>query len=397
MFIPAYVEKIINRLEENGYEAYLVGGCVRDALSGRTPGDYDMAVSSFPEETKACFSDMRTIDTGIKHGTVTVVSEHHNLELTSFRYDGEYHDNRRPDTVLFTRDIHADVARRDLTVNAMAYSPSHGLIDDFGGRDDLENKILRCVGEPDRRFDEDALRIMRTVRFASVLGFAVEKETAKAAIEKKELLNNISAERIFTELKKTLCGEYHEQVLNDFREIILTVLPELSVLSEADYGKAVSVIKNCTSVEMRFAALISALDEAAADNICKRLKTDNRFRKTVCYYISNMNREFSSVGEVRRFSGETGKEKLPGLITFRKASGRENDEYLIKTAEYLCGENICLSVHDLDVNGRELQQLGIDGKNIGICLESLLREVTEDRLKNEKEELLKTAKNMFSL
>lgn len=397
MFIPDHVQKIINRLEEHGFEAYLVGGCVRDALLGKTPGDYDMAVSSYPEETKEIFSDFRTIDTGIKHGTVTVVSEHNNLELTSFRHDGEYIDNRRPESVEFTRDIHADVSRRDLTVNALAYSPLHGLIDDFGGKKDLENKILRCVGNAEKRFEEDALRIMRTVRFSAVLDFAVEENTAKAVINKKDLLKNISVERIFTELKKTLDGTAHEKALIQFREIIFTVIPELEELSTDEYRKSVTMIKSCTSQDMRFAALLSSLPPEKADEICHRLKTDNHFRKNVVYFIENMNKEFSSFGEVKRFAGATGKEKLPALLTFRKAAGRDDDILLERTVEYINEKNICLSINDLAVNGRDISSLGINGKATGDCLEMLLNAVTDDKTKNKKNVLLDYAKNHFLL
>lgn len=379
---------MLSRIEENGYEAYLVGGCVRDELLGCIPGDHDMAVSCTPEETKACFTDFRTVDTGLKHGTVTVVSDGHNVELTTFRCDGKYSDNRRPDAVEFTRDIHADVARRDLTVNAMAYSPTRGLIDDHGGREDLKNGVLRCVGDPLVRFEEDALRIMRTLRFASVLGFTIEENTARALFIKKELLGNISPERIFAELQKLLAGNARAEVLIKFREIFLTVLPELASADEEAYRELAAASARCDTPAAALSALLSKGTAEQAEAVCRRLRTDNRFRKTVLYFLTNKDREFFSCGEVKRFAGETGKEKLPALLAFRRALGRTKDEYLEEAVKKTAGKDVCLTAGELAVNGNDLLRLGYSGRAVGDTLAALLRAVTDEKTENTREALL---------
>lgn len=396
MFIPDYAMKIIDRLEENGYEAYLVGGSVRDHFSGRTPGDYDMAVSSTPEETERCFSDHRLIETGIKHGTVTVVSDGHNLELTSFRSDGEYTDNRRPENVFFTRDIHADLARRDFTVNAMAYSPYRGLADDFGGREDLKNGIIRAVGDPAVRFGEDALRIMRALRFASVLGFTVEEKTAEAIHAEKARLDNISAERVFIELKKLLDGPNAAGVLTSFSDVIFRVMPELTALTDERYAGNVRAVPLCGGTPLRFAALLCGTEPETADRILKRLKADNRFRRTVLYLLENRRRVFASRGEVRRFAGETGREKLPALLCFRRALGEPEDAFLTSAAEDGNLSEACLTVGGLAVDGNDLAAVGFRGRDIGNALQFLLEQVTDGKTENKKEPLMKAAEKYFA-
>ena len=209
--LPSYVITALAVSEQNAHKAYLVGGCVRDLLRGVAPADYDLAVSSSPAQTERDFRDFRVIETGLPHGTVTVVIEGHNLELTTFRVDGGYRDSRHPDCVTFTGRLEDDLARRDFTVNAMAYRPDEGLVDLFGGLEDLQNGVIRCVGDPDARFTEDALRILRALRFASVLGYEIERDTAEALQRQKERLAAVSAERKFSELKKLLSGKNAEE------------------------------------------------------------------------------------------------------------------------------------------------------------------------------------------
>ena len=212
MFLPEKVKKIISMLEDSGFEAFAVGGCVRDSLLGKEPTDYDITTSALPEETKEVFKNEHIIETGIKHGTVTVLMESEPFEITTFRIDKDYLDNRRPEKVLFTRSLEEDLARRDFTINAMAYSEKTGLIDVFGGASDLEHGIIRTVGDANARFNEDALRIMRALRFSSVLGFEIEEKTAFSVFKNRKLLKNISAERIFSELKKLICGKDAQSV-----------------------------------------------------------------------------------------------------------------------------------------------------------------------------------------
>ena len=229
--IPEKVNKIIHLLQENGYDAYAVGGCVRDSLLGRIPADWDITTSARPLEVKNLFK--RTIDTGLQHGTVTVMMGKEGFEVTTYRIDGEYEDSRHPKEVIFTGKLEEDLKRRDFTINAMAYNDREGLVDVFGGAKDLENQIIRCVGDPSERFTEDALRIMRAVRFSAQLGFSIEEETKRAAGELAETLKKISAERIHTELVKLLVSP-HPQYLKTAWELGITrvVLPEFDAMME---------------------------------------------------------------------------------------------------------------------------------------------------------------------
>ncbi|MFA5658598.1 MAG: phosphohydrolase, partial [Oscillospiraceae bacterium] len=218
--IPDFALAAINILNKSGYEAYAVGGCVRDSLMGKLPNDWDICTNAHPEKVTAVFDGFKTIPTGLKHGTITIIIDNNPLEITTFRRDGEYSDSRRPDSVLFVPDLKEDLSRRDFTINAMAYSEKDGLIDFFGGRADLEKKLIRCVGEADIRFSEDALRILRAVRFSSVLGFEIEDKTSAALIEKKNRLSRVSPERIAAEMNKLLLGKNVFEVMKKYREMI---------------------------------------------------------------------------------------------------------------------------------------------------------------------------------
>ena len=396
MNIPGYVRAALDTLEQNGFAAYLVGGCVRDWLRGQVPGDYDIAVASSPEETERCFAGWRIIETGLQHGTVTVVSEGHNLELTTFRCDGAYRDSRRPESVSFTRDIHADVSRRDFTVNAMAYSPIHGFVDDFGGREDLKKRIVRCVGDPERRFTEDALRIMRALRFASVLDFSIEEATGQALLALRDRLDNISAERVFTELKKLLAGQNAEKVLLRYRPVIGTVLPETAALSAADYARSARCVKNGADDPARFASLLYGLPAEAAEQACRRLRTDNKFRVSVRFLLENADRAFRSAGEGKRLAGEKGPERLAALLAFRRAMGVPEDENLAKAVAAVTHGGECLSLKELAVGGGDITALGADGRQVGAVLSALLTEVTEGRLPNDRDALLRKAAELRS-
>ena len=218
----------IQQLQEAGYEAWIVGGCVRDFLLGRTPTDYDLTTSALPKETEAVFAGEKLIETGLQHGTVTVVLDGVPLEITTYRVDGGYTDARHPDGVTFTRSLREDAARRDFTINAMAYAPGAGLQDFFGGQEDLSAGVIRAVGDPDRRFQEDALRILRAIRFASVLGFELDPGTDAAARRNAHLLTKISVERVFVELGKLLCGPGAGKILLAYPDILGVVFPELT-------------------------------------------------------------------------------------------------------------------------------------------------------------------------
>ena len=229
MELNCNAKKLIELLLSAGYDAYAVGGCVRDSIIGREVGDIDITTSATPKEVETVLDSngIRYIETGIKHGTVTAVFDGENIEITTFRTDGDYLDNRHPENVSFVRDIKEDLSRRDFTMNAIAYNDKKGIVDLFCGKEDIENSLIRAVGDPDKRFKEDALRIMRAIRFASVLGFDIEKETKKAIFDNKELLNDISSERIFKELIQLLLGDNCEKVLLEYRDIIAVIIPEL--------------------------------------------------------------------------------------------------------------------------------------------------------------------------
>lgn len=225
--LPKNVKTIIKILNTHNYEAFIVGGCVRDSVIGLTPHDWDICTNAKPEEIKKCFENFNTFDSGIKHGTISVVLDGEVFEVTTYRIDGTYSDNRRPDSVTFTSDITQDLARRDFTINAMAYNEKRGLIDPYGGRNDLSDKIIKCVGNPDFRFNEDALRIIRALRFASVYNFEIDDETAKSIHKNADLLNNIAVERISVELNKLLSGNGAEKILNNYRDVIAVFIPEI--------------------------------------------------------------------------------------------------------------------------------------------------------------------------
>lgn len=387
MNLPSYVLTALKILKDNDNEGYLVGGCVRDFLLGKTPSDYDITVSSAPEETEKYFHDFKVIETGVKHGTVTVVIEGKNLELTTYRRDGAYTDLRHPEHINFTGNLEEDLSRRDFTVNAMAYHPETGLVDLFGGQADLKNRVIRCVGEPDRRFNEDALRILRALRFASVLDFSMEEETAKSVIENRENLKAISAERKFSELKKLLTGWRVFEILRDYRPVFEVVIPEITALSEEKYLSGARAAQDLREPVLSLSALLCPFDAETVKKICRDLKADNAFLKTAVFLTEHVDAQFRSKGEIRRFKGEYGGTYLSYLIKLKKALYREDTSEL---EEILNEENIYpTKISDLKVNGKDLETLGYKGKELGEKLAYLLELSSEGQIRNEKEDLLK--------
>ncbi|MBQ8894857.1 MAG: CCA tRNA nucleotidyltransferase [Clostridia bacterium] len=378
MKIPAGVAAVLERLELAGREGYLVGGCVRDHVMGCTPHDYDVTTSALPEETLAIFRGDRVIETGLQHGTVTVLTADGPVEVTTYRQDGTYSDHRHPDGVTFTRSLREDLARRDFTMNAMAMGRSGALEDPFGGREDIQRGLIRCVGEADRRFEEDALRILRGLRFAARLGFALEEETAAAMDRKKELLNTIARERVFSELCGLLQGVYAPEILAQYRAVVQSTLPELD-LSRCELLKALP-----PEPALRLAAL---LQREQAPGLLTRLKVSNEFRRTVLMLVEE--REQLCPPErkaVRRRCAALGAENFLLLCRYQQ------NERARQIAEALIREKACLSIGDLAVNGRDLMGLGLRGAAIGRALEQLLEQVTEENIPNEKEALLQYLK-----
>ncbi len=382
MQLPENVLTCIRLLEENGHRAHVVGGCVRDFCLGKEPHDFDMTTDATPDEMREVFRGYRTVDTGIKHGTLTVLTGGEPLEITTWRVDGEYADHRHPQNVVFTKSLTEDLKRRDFTVNAMCYSPSEGLIDEFGGREDLAAGIIRAVGEPERRFEEDALRILRALRFASVLGFSVEKATADALREKKHLLGSVSAERIFSEWKKLLCGNSASRILTEFADVIEVFLPE------ADAARFPSLPENGDFL-LRSLYLFAGVERAPERYLaaCDRLRTDNETKRRGVGVLSHLTDSLSlSKTEILHLLFEIEKDDTELLLDLRAALGKGKGEKEI--LQTVLAERIPYRIADLAVGGKDLTQRGIRGKEVGETLKDLLFAVMDGEVPNEKEKLL---------
>ncbi len=433
MYLPEYVKYAIEKLERQGFSAYAVGGCVRDSLLGKEPFDYDITTSATPEETKAVFQNEQIIETGIKHGTVTVLIEHRPLEITTFRLDLGYEDNRHPTGVLFTRSLQEDLARRDFTVNAMSYSEKTGVIDIFGGQSDLEHGIIRTVGSADTRFGEDALRIMRALRFASVLGFSIEEETANSIHNNKNLLKNVSAERLSSELVKLLCGKGAASVLKEYIDVLSVIIPELSVLKGYEQhhfrhhldllGHTAAVLEN-TPVEpvLRLSALFhdtgkpycQSFDESGsahyyghaqksteiASKALSVLKFDTATREAVAELVLRHEERFSAEPKsIKRMLNKLGTERFEQLLSLMQADEHgKAAEYRLPDSDFLnyrkiaaeiIAEKQCFSLKDLAVSGKDLIELGYKpSPEMGKILDNLLDAVIEGEIPNEKAALI---------
>ena len=431
MFLPKNIQNCIDLLEASGFSAYAVGGCVRDACLGLQPHDYDLCTGALPAQTEAVFRDFRLVLAGEKHGTVTVITEDGPVEITTFRTEGGYRDNRHPDWVKFVPDIEGDLARRDFTVNAMAYSPKRGFADPFGGREDLRNHVLRAVGDPEARFREDSLRILRGVRFAARFGLTPEEHTMQAMLSQAGLMENLARERVFEELCKLLLAAKAEDITR-FAEILAAVIPELAPMVGFDQHSphhAYDLITHTAHVvegvpaelPLRWAALLHdtgkvttftldatgrghfyghAKDSAAiADDILRRLKAPTALREEVVPLIGrHMTRLQPDRKLLRRQVSKYGFPMVEAQLALQQADmgskGTVEDDGSAVFAEVrqlladLKAEDACLSLKDLAVNGNDLMALGFQGRAIGACLNRLLELVVEERLPNKKEALL---------
>lgn len=437
IILPTSVARALSVLEACGYEAYIVGGCVRDSLLGRTPNDWDVTTNATPQEMKACFRDFRVIETGIRHGTLTVIIDGMQLEITTYRNDGEYLDNRHPVQVTFSQKIEDDLSRRDFTVNAMAYHPQKGLVDLYGGREDLKNRTIRAVGDAKTRFEEDGLRILRAIRFASVLDFYISEDTAGAVHECKDLLSGIAAERIREEFCKLICGKGAVRILRDYIDVISVFLPEL----DRCVGFAQNTKYHCYDV---FEHTLQALALCESDDLITRLGILlHDIGKPLCYTEDEQGGHFKGHAPVGveitrsimlrlRFDNETirrmellvewhdiplSAEKKRVKRLLQKLSDADILRLLeIKRCDRLAhapdfrelpselaeiplvideirAEDACLSLRTLAIDGADLMALGLpEGKRIGEMLHALLDEVIEERLPNEKSALLQAAK-----
>ena len=395
--MPDEVEKALNILSSCGFEAYIVGGCVRDAILGIVPSDWDITTSAEPFEISNCFRGFRTIDTGLKHGTVTVIINKMHLEITTYRIDGKYSDNRRPDTVLFTDKVAMDLKRRDFTINALAYN-NNGMVDLFGGIKDIENKIVRCVGVPDERFREDGLRILRAMRFASVLGFSIEKETTASIHKNKNLLNNISFERINSEFCKLIRGVRFYEIMQNYKEVIEVFIPEASTLTLELWTNKLNSMHFVDNLILKLTLLLHDINP---EIILKRLKNDNETINKVKLLSENFKEEIAPEPiAVRRWLNKLGYNNLNNLIEVKKAflkslGGEGEDEDIVKLskAEILMNkavaENQCYSLKTLEIKGIDIIEAGIPrGEVVGKILNEVLDKVIEGTLENNREVLI---------
>ncbi len=371
---------IISRLSEHGYEAYAVGGAVRDMIMGKKPDDWDITTNALPDETKSVFADFDVIETGIKHGTVTVIVDRKPYEITTYRTESGYTDSRRPDAVAFVSDLTSDLSRRDFTVNAIAYSSNNGYVDIFGGKEDINNKIIRTVGEPKLRFSEDALRILRALRFSSVLGFEIEKNTSNAIFELAYTLNAVSPERIFAELKKLLVGKNAIEVLNKYSSVLSQAIP-------------ISDLTDINKAPADFCMRLSCICKENTGLALSQLKADNH-TKHICKTLVDSQPIPNGTIAVKRYISGLGREDAEIVIKYRTALYNEDEQGI---ARNILNGDYCLSVNELAIDGNDLLTAGINGITIGNTLRRLLDAVLSEKIENNKESLLIAAKNIDNL
>ncbi len=438
ILLPKEVEYVLDKLNTFGYDAYIVGGCVRDSILKRKPNDWDVCTSALPDEMIEVFEDHEVIPTGLKHGTITVIINQMSIEITTFRIDGEYSDNRRPDEVEFTTNIIEDLSRRDFTINAMAYHPKEGLIDPFYGLADIENRFIKCVGDPFNRFTEDALRVLRAIRFSCQLEFAIEPTTTWAIKKMYINLGYISKERITSEFNKMIvCKSFYQHLLSN-PEIFSHIIPELAegvgfhqlnpyhqytVYDHIAYAVSYSENDLITKLALLFHDIgkprCSVLDENGighyyghatvsaemADKIMKRMKYDNDTREKVVELIKYHDATIEPKHKyIKRWLNKLGEEQFRRLLNIRTADilaqkTIPNDERFHRVSlafelidEILISEE-CFTLKDLAINGKDLLVLGIpEGKQVGEILNQLLNMVIDDEIENDKNKLLKYLK-----
>ena len=424
MYLPTDVRACIDALEQAGFAAYAVGGCVRDSLLGLTPSDFDLCTAALPEQTEAVFQDRKLVLAGKKHGTVGVVTDTGVVEITTFRTEGEYRDNRHPEWVEFVTDITGDLARRDFTVNAMAWSPYRGFADPFGGQEDLKNHVLRAVGDPEQRFREDSLRILRGARFAAKYRLTPDAATETAMVNLRGLMDNLARERVFEELCKLLLS-CDATDLARFAPVVTAAIPEMEACVGFDqrnphhiydvYGHIIRVVEQVPrNLPLRWAALLHdvgkpatfTLDETGtghfyghaqtsgqlADQILRRLKAPTALREQVVFLVERHMTPLEPDRKLlRRRLSQYGAENVRLLLALQQADGCDNAAVEPLLAEILAEES-CLKIKDLAINGHDLMEMGFTGKAIGQCLQVLLDQVLDEQIPNEKTALLQAAK-----
>ena len=429
MVLPENISRALDMLESAGHEAWVVGGCVRDSLMGIIPHDYDITTSALPAETEQVFAGYRLIETGLKHGTVTVLADGSPIEITTYRVDGEYRDSRRPERVTFTRNIRDDVSRRDFTMNGIAYNPKQGYFDEFGGAEDIKAGVIRCIGKPEKRFREDALRILRGLRFSASLGFEIEENTARAMHDTRELLNKISAERVFSELCGLLTGRNSHRnifrVLTEFRDIAAVIIPEFRectgfvqhsrfhcfdvyehCVMSAQKAAEISAGSECR-LPLTLAMLLhdigkpqrftlgedgeghfyghAAVSADIAEDILRRLKCSNALRERVCTIVRYHDVPLSDTDKsVRRLLRKYGLETVRDICLAHicddsaktpECAGRCGEWRAVLSRAETLAPYCCLTLKDLAVDGKALSGLMEPSPEMGKALKFLLDEV----------------------
>lgn len=436
--IPEYVKNVQETLRATGHTPYLVGGCVRDLLRGEKPSDYDMTSDALPGAVLKLFGE-HAHPTGLKHGTVTVVSGGHPIEITTMRRDGAYRDNRHPEAVAFTKNIEEDLARRDFTVNAIALTADGVIVDPFDGRQDIEKRLLRCVGDAETRFSEDALRILRLLRFAAVLGFDIDADTAKAARACRDRLHSVAKERVYAELNKLICGDYAGRVLLTYPDVLAAVLPEITPcvgFDQKNHHHSFDVWEHtCRAVdavpprsELRWTMLFhdigkpncftvgedgeghyyghTAISAQLAKGIMERLRFGKNLREQVCAQLACFDDLFPPERTaIHKEMVKRGRDTVRNLLLTKRADNaakapeglaRAQAPWLAAQAVYdeLLAEGAPCAVHELAVSGGDMLCLGFSGKTVGAVLEKLLDEVAAGKLTNTCDNLMWRAQRL---
>ena len=440
--LPTEVEYIIDTLGEKGFEAYAVGGCVRDSILGKQPHDWDVCTSALSAQVISCFAGQRVIETGLQHGTVTLMLNEKPFEVTTFRVDGEYTDNRRPDEVEFVRELKSDLARRDFTCNAMAYNLQTGLVDYYGGQRDLAAGIIKCVGDANKRFQEDALRIMRALRFAAVLGFSIDDDTAKAMHNNRALLGNIAAERIAAELNKLIMGDNLVELLSAHFPVLAEIIPELGPTVGFEQNNPyhcydvlthtlASVDAAPKDLQVRLTMLFhdigkpknysqsedgighfyghAELSSLLAHEILLRLKYDNDMIRAVMQLVLYHDAEIAPRRKhIKRWLNKIGEVSFRQLLEVKRADAMaQSEKYqqgklgaldaVLPILDEIIAERQCFSLKDLAVNGRDLIAAGVpQGTAIGAILNRLLEMVVDEEAENDRAVLLEAASELIS-
>lgn len=391
-------KKAINIIEENGYDAWLVGGCVRDLIMEKVPADWDITTTALPNEILRIFNDYKTVEIGVAHGTVAVIIDEICLEITTLRTEGAYTDFRHPQNVNFTQSLSEDLSRRDFTMNAIAYSPKDGIVDIFCGIQDIKNKIIRCVGNPNKRFQEDGLRIIRALRFAAVLGFDMHEDTLNAVNYNKKMLSHVAKERQLAEMNKLILGKFAYQVLINSSEVFMEIIPEINMANFEEIANVILYLPY--DLIARWGAVFQIAfngDFQKAQEVMRKMRFDNFTIKNVRLLIENQNQIPETKLDIKKLLAKLKKDNFLRHLEIIKAKKLINEAKYIEIytlPEIIMKNRECISIKDLKINGNDLKLIGFKGKKIGEILDLMLEEVMAEKIKNNEESLIDFANKM---